>query len=186
MATVPQLMGLGMPGPLATAIVEGAGGGLLQSTRTTLSSFQLLHLFSAPIIVVPTPGPGKLVVVTATIFDYTFVSTRYVTTGFGEGLYYKNDLAANGDGQTAYTIAAMSDPGSLPVFLGTQSEIAVTLGGGDLRTVCSMIYPGNGTTGPISATSPVNQPVVFGSEISNMTSGNGTATLTVFYLVVTL
>lgn len=78
--TVPQLMGLGMPGPLATAIVGGdSGGGGNPTVTVSLTAAQLNHMHSSPITLVAAPGSGNIAVPLYADLIYKVGSVTYYT-----------------------------------------------------------------------------------------------------------
>jgi hypothetical protein len=149
-----------------------------QQIRVALTSSRLLHLFSAPVQIIPAPGAGLLVVVTNVVLNYTFVSSSYVTTGFDEGLYYAGDsrlLMANMDFTVGQSMLAAAYS---PAVGGGASSGAVIPTG-----LPGWNYPGSGSIiGP--AASPIGDAVQLAGRTADMTAGDGTATLTVLYTIV--
>lgn len=47
-------------------------------TQVSLSSAQILSIFTTPITLIADPGPGKLINILSVIFDYTFITSAYV------------------------------------------------------------------------------------------------------------
>lgn len=125
----------------------------------TLSSAQVLAIFTTPITVVAAPGAGLMVLPTAALFNYTFVSTAYTDGGGSLFLYYGSNA-----GTAATSSMATSGFWTLTHSAATQSTII------------------NHSNAAVTALA--NQPLVLQQNTANPTLGNGTLTVTVAYAVV--
>ena len=134
--------------------------GSVVTATITLSKAQLLNLFSAPVSVLPAPGAGKAIVIFQSFYVLHYGTTTYLSPGFNNGLFYASPSGAAADaGDNGVFTTASSAMTSSPA--GFQGGIAV------LNTV-------------------ENQPVVLANATADMTTGDGTGVLFVFYAIVTI
>jgi hypothetical protein len=138
-------------------------GGPVQSVTVSLSSAQLLALHTSPVTIVPAPGTGNVVVPLAWALAYTYGSTTYVSSDSGPILSWNNTTSPEA---SSFDITLN--------FLLTQTSSQFGFVSG--------LESGN--TGAPSAFN--NQPLLLGNVTSNMTTGNGTAKLTVWYSILVL
>lgn len=124
----------------------------------TLSSADLLALSVTPIEVLPTPGPGKALVVVQSLYISTFGTTPY-TGGTDAGLYFGDP--ANGQ---------LADGGT---GTGLTQSSNYSIWGGSL-------YPGEGDY----AGSPENLAINVGAPTSALVGGDGSVDLVVVYVTV--
>lgn len=54
---------------------------LLQSRTVTLTPTQIKNLHATPVLIIPAPGPGKVIVVLATFTKIIFNTTQYINLG---------------------------------------------------------------------------------------------------------
>lgn len=135
----------------------GGGGEPVQKVTIPLTSAQLLTLQSTPIQVIPAPGAGKVINLLQAMIVYTFVSTPY-SLGDNANL----ELTASGNSLTLLNIAGI---------LGLSFDLAAAF----LTTWGS----------PPSTLD--NQPIDLTFDgTADITAGDGTAVLTIYYFVVTL
>lgn len=76
---------------------SGGGGTVIQKATVNLTANQLNHLFSAPVILVPAPGAGKMLLWIGGLCDYTFVSADGVAPGAGATLNYGGPTGPKAD-----------------------------------------------------------------------------------------
>src|ERR1700731_4464548 len=138
-----------------------AGGGVILSTGpVALTNTQLSNLFTDPVLLIAAPGPGKAIMVTDAIATLIFGTSGYLVTDDGPNLWYGTDVAV---GQAVgYNFAG--------VFSAVTNSIEIPLP----------------TTIIASLSVLENQPVMLLSDGSNMTGGDGTGSITVYYTIVNL
>lgn len=138
----------------------GGGSGVVKMARVALTSAQLLSAFSAPIVVIPSPGAGTFIQVIASCYEYAFNTTQYVASDNGPSLYYAGNNGVNADSQNS---------------------------SGSWQSPQSFVITGIGEiAGQVTPPSLDGEDVVFTSPSVDMTEGDGTAVVTVFYAVVEL
>lgn len=145
----------GDTGPAGATGPQGPAGGLLKHERVELTSEQLLALFSSPVEIVATPGAGKYLRVVSSSYILNFGSSAYAgdTTA---GLYY-----GSGSGQSA----------------DSPADTVFQNGSSDIKT---------GAPASIDVNDPAaveNQSLVLTSQTSDMTDGDGTGVVEVWYVV---
>jgi hypothetical protein len=152
---------------LADALASGGGGGgvVLSTGRIALSNAQLLNLFSAPVTIVAAPGAGKGIIVVAGIINFTFGTTAYVSNYNLEGLYYGPTRE-----QSMNTIASILT-GSADGFTALVPAGAFGLPSA-IDNVPILLYGPDPTGG--------------GGPSANMSGGDGTGSITAFYVIVDL
>lgn len=148
----------------ATIVGGGAAASALfpQVAAVTLTSAQILQLFTTPITIVAAPGAGKMIQVLSINYSLTFVTTAYTVGGATAGLWYGTPAgtAVDTNAKTILNAAAASHVGQFAP--GT--------------------YTGTGQT----PSNLANLAVIFGTVTSNPTTGDGTFRVTVTYITVTL
>jgi len=139
-----------------------AAGGAVQSVRVTLTSAQLLALHTSPVTIVAAPGAGLAVepVFASCTLNYGSAAYNDSASSNSTGLYYSGDASGIKDLDNNVVTNAVTQASSNFGFVGC--------GNGGLPQ------------------SYANEALVLFSPTGNMTTGNGTATLTVFYATVTL
>jgi hypothetical protein len=138
-------------------------GGGIQSATVTLSSAQLLALNSSPVTIVAAPGAGKIIAPVALCMRNS------------GGTAYDDSASSNSTGlyYNAYTGAAAVDDSGIS-SLATQAVGSAQAVSTSLQ---QNIYP---------LADIADQPIVAYSPVGNMTTGNGTITVTMYYLTITL
>jgi len=134
---------------------RGGGGGVLQSTTVTLSSAQILAASVSPPTIIVQPGVGQSIQVMLTIYNYIFGTVPYTS---GDGFISQLQYGASG------TIADTGD-GNILEF----SANGVAQATSDVNSGLSSSFE--------------NQPIVWVANQPYL-GGDGTLTITVFYLVV--
>lgn len=134
------------------------GSGGIRTASITLTSAQLLAIFTTPVTIVPAPGAGLAVIPTGSwTFDYIAGSTPY-TDGGGALIFQWG--SANGVGYTLTTLGWWNQATS-------QTKIA-----------------GSGQSTARGSAAIANQPLVVAQNTANPTLGNGTVTITGRYYLV--
>ena len=135
----------------------------VQSVTVSLSSAQLLALNTTPVTIVPAPGVGKYTLVLGASYELIYGSAAYSNLDT-PGLFY---------GSVNFSIAYVIDAGNAPGVFG-QSGNAVGRG---------VVNLSEGAVSPRSVVE--NTAVVFGDDEA-WTNGDGTGSITVFYVTLTL
>lgn len=136
-----------------------ACGGTGPCAAGSLSSAQILALFSSPVAVVPGQGSGTLIAVDQFYLELIAGGTAY-SSATGVGLHYTNAAGTSATGQC-----------NAAAFLNAASN-AVCLGAGTFIV-------------GVAATTAVNQPLVIMTTSSNPTLGTGTINYWIRYRVLT-
>ena len=133
---------------------------ILQTTTVTLSSAQLLALNTAPAVLLAPPGAGKYNLIMAASFELIFGTTEYTPAG-DESVFF---------GSVTGTINGNLLPAFQDAFASGSSNVTFT------------------TRNSASAATPTleNQALVLGSPSANATGGDGTMSITLYYVTVTL
>ena len=128
-------------------------GNTMQQASVTLSSAQLLAIFTTPVTIVPALGAGIVAVPVVATFNYH-------------------------NGGTAYT-----DGGGLLLVAwpGAQSGVSVTTAGFWDQTQ-STFADGSANRAAIPIATVANQAIVARQSVANPTLGNGTVAITVSYV----
>ncbi len=128
------------------------------SRKISLSSAQLLNLFTNPVQLLPPPGPNLAYIALA----------MYITTRFGSVPYAGGGqmFAINGTAGTPY-----SDQGTL------QFQLALSVDGSEGQFFISQTPP---VPTPAQDT---NQPMYLTNDTAAFNTGDGTAVITVFYVI---
>jgi len=142
-------------------IAADGSGPAAQMTTTTLTSTQVLALFTTAISLVPAPGAGKVLEFIRATITYTHVTTDY-TIGSATNLSVKYKDKTGADVSTTRAVTGFCDG----------------------ATVSSMFQP---LTAQLALdTNAINQPLVLALLIANMTAGDGTLKVNTYYRVHTL
>jgi hypothetical protein len=146
---------------LATCqFVQQTGNTPVLSASVALTSAQLLALHGTPITLVPAPGAGIVVYPTQIVLEYKFVTTAYTINGDSMILDYNNAGSA-----LKQTFAETG------FFDQTASQIGFL----------------DGVVARAALTVAANQPFTIGaSGGSNMTLGDGTLVVYIYYALITL
>lgn len=140
-------------------VVSGTGA-LTGHVTTTISSADLLALYSAPKLLVSAPGAGKSIAIVKAILYITRTSTQYTTGGGAAIIQYNSTVHGGGTQACDSTIAATVITGSA----GSTSTIR------------------NGAV--ISdSTATANQGIYLSAATGDFTDGTGTAVMDVYYVV---
>jgi hypothetical protein len=162
------LFPVAVPGTTAPAAIYGRelpgyfspGTPALTIITVPLTTADLLSTFSVPLVLAPAPGVGMAFAFAWSFYDFLAGSLPYVVGDTGPQIWFGTAVG------TAFDALALGT-----MFAGTTNQIV---------------------QGSISLTSPTsragieNQPLILASPASDMTNGNGTATLTIACSVVTL
>jgi hypothetical protein len=143
-----------VPGGLAQA------GSAVQTTTLTLTSAQILSLYTLPVQVVPAPGAGQIINPIAFTLQYKFGTVAYTVPP--QGIQFISGTPSH-DEYVGVSTANLLDAPSSRVTTATASGQV----GGD-----PAVY--------------ANQPLLVALSNSDPTGGDGTLTITVTYTVVAL
>jgi hypothetical protein len=137
-------------------------GVLLSTGPITVTSAQLKDLVANPVEIIPAPGVGKAIFPTAVYYDYKFGTVAYVDPN---------------DGRAALKMGGVSiDQPITAISLIDASESKAFFGG-------ALIFSGP----DVSLTrAQATSALVLGAAAQNLTTGDGTLTITVLYQVVDL
>lgn len=157
-----------VPGSNAPSRISGSqlpgyaspGTPVLTIISVTLTSAQLLATFSSPLTLVAAPGVGMAFAFAWSFYDVLAGSAPYVATDTGPQVWYGTSVGTAFDGLALATL-----------FAATTNQI---------------VQGQTNLISPASRAGIENQPLVLASPSFDMTAGNGTATLTIAYSVVTL
>jgi hypothetical protein len=132
------------------------------TASVTLSSAEILALLETPVTIIPAQGAGKSIISNLAVLQYKFGTTPY-TVPDGATLALGTDIASDSPSDF------ITDP---TLTFGTSANQVATLTGG----------------GVVPQASSANTPFVVGllDVDTDMTLGNGTAIITVWYTVLTL
>jgi hypothetical protein len=126
----------------------------------TLSSAQVLAMYTTPVLVAPAPGAHKVVFVHDAFVEYAYGGTPYAN-GSGFGFQYGS---AGSDAGLTFFSSNIAPNGSASDFAGDPAVPLTTF---------------------TPLTDYVNQGVYASTTINNFTAGNGTFRVTVFYSILT-
>jgi hypothetical protein len=158
----------------ATGATGPAGGGSgvgLSVITVSLTNNQLLNLNSSPVQILPAPGDGKAYLVVASVYNLAFGTTPFTVTDNTVGLYYgdASNQFANGADNYRRVSTFFTDNGSSVLVSSWISEE-----GGNAWT---NLYNFGTLRDNMN-----NKALVLTSNASEMTAGDSTCTLTVYYL----
>lgn len=134
---------------------SGAIPGSTQTVSVTLSSAQVLQLFTNPVTIVSAPGAGLALIPIASIFNYNFNTTPYTDHG-----------------------------GTILLRLGGLSMASFASAGFWDQSASQVAFPATSRTNASAATSYANANLNVSNNMANPTGGNGTLTVTIRYMVV--
>jgi hypothetical protein len=153
--------------PLITAQVSAATE---KTSVVMLAAADILTLKTKPVTIVPAPGNGKMLVAEWVVIDYKFGTVAFTANNEnGAGLYY--GATAN---LAAFSVISGSTSGPMLDF--TSSGDAICLGVGVF----------NGGLGATTRVNVNNAALVLQDTGSDYAAGNGSAKVTVRYLIVDL
>ena len=133
----------------------------IQETTVTVSSAELLALFTTPKTLISSPGAGSYISVISFDMYYTYVSAAYANTG--------NNLNVKYDNASGYTL--------------TPNLFA----GGFLDQTNDVVYqsPFLGSVYQQASTNILNKPLVLTYANSNLTTGGGNLKIFITYKIIT-
>jgi len=131
------------------------------TTKTSLTSAQILNLYSTPQIIVPSAGAGTYIQPLGIDFSLTYGTTAYATH---TQLYAYN----NGNGNPSLAFASNNS-----ILIVTQSSVA------------SNYVNGGGFALPVPLSAMENQPLMLTVATGNPTAGDSILDIYVTYKVVT-
>ena len=132
-------------------------GSALQQIRVTVTSDQLLNCTTTPVVIIPSPGPGKMIVVDSAIYVLKFGTIAY--SGDSTALWWGQSVTADTGGVGVFNNSADAIQQSLPYSVLEQSNSTFT--DGLIEDV----------------------PVVLWSPNSTLTGGDGTGIISVVYYI---
>lgn len=141
-----------------------SGSGPVTQARVALSSAQLLSLFSSPVPIIAAPGAGKAIIIIQVVYSLTFGTTAY-TGGGTAALRYGTDVTG---------LLAESSSSVAPNAFKAAAVSTLTL---DLTSI---------GTSARAASLVNNMPITLVQATSDFTGGDGTGSVTVDYVTVTL
>jgi hypothetical protein len=140
--------------------VPGGGGASVQTVTITFTASQILNSVATPITVVAAPGAGKSILALGSSWTYTYGAQTY-TTGGTTGLWYGS---ASGPGVESNALNSL--------LAETSSQIMQNYGAGGGGSIAAKA-------------SFENQPIVFATQTTAPTVGDGTLKLTLVYIIIT-
>lgn len=127
----------------------------------TLSSANILALFTTPQVLIAAPGAGKMILVEDVFATMVYNSTTYACNAAGASLFYKSDASGQAVGATI-------TQGFIQSASGTNFQ-----------------YVRGGTSAVTDVTANLaNQPVAIKASTSDPTTGNSVIKIRVYYRVV--
>lgn len=135
--------------------IGGGSSGLVLIARKPLSSAQLLALNTSPVEIIPTPGPDKVIVVLASVYRLFFGTTPYTIDTGDQGLIYLN-----------LDFLEQADAGN-SIFTRASDSVCIS----------------SGIQQPDVPSGFVNLPIALYSANSNLTGGDGSGEVVVYYVV---
>lgn len=137
------------------ADVSPAGAFPVASATVTLTSAQVLAIFTTPVTIVPAPGSGLALVPVAWLSNYTYGGTAYTDGGGNFQLQAGTSVLGSFATAAGFWTASASEMKLLSNF-----------------------------TPNLTVTNWANKAVTVQQSTGNPTLGNGTVTVTVAYMVV--
>lgn len=128
-----------------------------QSVTVNITNAQLLNMFAAPVPLLPAPGPGKMIVVTDFMMEHIFNSAAFQAGGAIALSYILNNYAAS-------------------------ASIAADL----LTTANSGLYTVGSTAARRVVGATQNQGIGLTNATGAFTTGDGTARVTLLYVVISV
>jgi hypothetical protein len=147
---------------LAPGVFAQTTGVPVQSVTVTLTAAQVQSLLTTPVTLVAAQGPGTYINAISAVLQYKFGTTPYTASGGGFAITI--GPPANGD-------PVLTSSGAHGFITQTTNAMAIAaaVGQGDVQTNLA------------------NQPLMVGNNgNAPWTGGDGTVTITVFYIVLTL
>lgn len=132
---------------------------LQQYATVSLTSANILAMFTTPVSILAAPGAGKALIVDAILFEMTTTSTQYTSGGVVSIVYHG---------------------GSVATHSGTIPATVVTTTAGTTNTMLGSPTAANGTT------VPANTGIDITNATGVFATGTGTAKVQIWYSVVTL
>lgn len=156
---------LGKNGSSPTGTVSGGGGGgsssfAIQEVAVTVTSSELLNLFSSPKQIVEAPGSGKMINVINYTFRYNYGTTDYVNAS-GGAMYLRIGTTATAAGSNMVSLVT----GFASALLGPVGSI-------------------NNLTARQTMSDVENAPLQLAKISGALTSGDGTLQIRVRYMIV--
>lgn len=144
-----------------TFAAPAGGSGAVTQVKVTVTSAELLNLFTVPKTIVAAPGANKAILVLGMLVAYKFASAAYVNGGGGNFTF----AIAPGTDDWAFTMVADN------FVTKTSSQI-------------QSFVQTSSWFGPI--TDADNQALILKKETANLTAGDGTLEITVVYATIDL
>jgi hypothetical protein len=135
-----------------------------QVASAHLSSAQLLSLHSSPVTIVPAPGVNKFIAVQALAVKVIFNTRGYIDPN-GTFLFWGTDSSG--------VNTELGSIGPNGYFTSTTDQFGYASG----------VFPAPTSDLPARF---INQPLVLSTTVANMTNGDGTATIWVHYVVLSV
>jgi hypothetical protein len=157
----------GATGPTGSG--GGGSGAVLSTGKISLTSAQLLALHSSPVPIIAAPGAGKMILVLSALYELIYGSAAYECSDQTQGLFFGTGVSGNA------ADSASDDTLGYQVFTAPADTVVVSAP--LINTQIAPVAPTSGAE---------NQPVVLSSYVADMTTGDGTGSITVLYTVVTL
>jgi hypothetical protein len=149
----------GATGPTGPIGVTGPTGEGLQTTEVFLSSSDILNLHITPKVLIPAPGPGKVIIISQIIGIFTYGTIQY-------------------GGSTADN--CIYDNGSGPIAMGIPVQFIAMI-----QNTINEILLAKNTINLNPLSSAINKNVVYSTN-NGYTSGNGTLKIIISYQAITL